>query len=114
MNILSDDIYYAVIPSCSLYCNRLYMVQRHKASAFSGPIVLLFMNFQFIILEGVAVLTHSRFKAWNECLLVNRKSNILRLDCQSYITYGTGFESCQILKRVTWERRNSERKELRW
>jgi len=53
----------AAIHYRSLYCNRLYMVQRHKASAFSGPIVLLFMNSQFILLEGVAVLTHSRFKA---------------------------------------------------
>jgi hypothetical protein len=132
----------AAIHYRSFYCNRLYMLQRHKASAFCVPIVLLFMNSQYIILEGVAVLSHSRFKASNECLLVNRKSNILRLDCQSYITCGTGFESRQIFERVTSdgfesrqifkrlksdgfesrqifkreisERRVSERKEIRW
>jgi len=45
----------AAIRYRSFYCNRLYMLQRHKASAFCVPVVPLFMNSQCTILEGVAV-----------------------------------------------------------
>jgi hypothetical protein len=106
----------AAIHYRSLHCNRLYMLQRHKLSAFCVPIVLLFTNSRCRILGGVAVCHIRLFKTWKQMFLTKPevkyfKTGLPKLrHLQHWVRKSTAIWNCNV---GTYELIVTETSELR-